>query len=321
VKTTKGIACLLACAAWSAPLLAQGGFSGPGRYEIMNLKSGKALDLDRDQRSLIQLSSRGGQSQAWEITPAGGGSFYIRNAMSGCALDMTRGGNSWPVHCTPFNGDQGQQWRLEPGKDGNALIVARNGRTLDIPDGTDRDGVRVQVYDLNGDSNQRFILRRVGGYRGGDMDRRDRDHDDDRDRRGAGTIVCASNSGDRVFCEADTRYGITMVRQISGSPCRQGETWGWDRRGIWVDRGCRAEFAMSAPREGGYGDRRARTIVCSSDDGRRNYCDVDLRYQHAELVRQISGSPCREGETWGWDRRGVWVDRGCRAEFAITDRR
>jgi hypothetical protein len=39
-----------------------------------------------------------------------------------------------------------------------------------------------------------------------------------------------------------------------------------------------------------------------------------------QLVRQISGSPCRQDETWGYDRRGIWVDRGCRAEFVITQR-
>ena len=33
-----------------------------------------------------------------------------------------------------------------------------------------------------------------------------------------------------------------MTRQISGSPCIQGQTWGFDDRGVWVDRGCRAEF-------------------------------------------------------------------------------
>jgi len=39
---------------------AQGGFNGPGRYEITNLKSGKVLDLDRnDHTSVIQFSSRG----------------------------------------------------------------------------------------------------------------------------------------------------------------------------------------------------------------------------------------------------------------------
>ena len=37
----------------------------------------------------------------------------------------------------------------------------------------------------------------------------------------------------------------------------------------------------------------------------------------AELVRQISGSPCIRGNTWGVDNRGLWVDRGCRAEFEV----
>ena len=39
-----------------------------------------------------------------------------------------------------------------------------------------------------------------------------------------------------------------MTRQIGGSPCNQGSTWGFDQSGIWVDRGCRAEFQV-----GGYG--------------------------------------------------------------------
>jgi hypothetical protein len=46
---------------------AQGGFNGPGRYEITNVKSGKVLDLDRnDQTSVIQFSSRGTDNQVWE---------------------------------------------------------------------------------------------------------------------------------------------------------------------------------------------------------------------------------------------------------------
>ncbi len=236
-KLVTGFACaMLGCSLW-----AQGGFDGPGRYEITNLKSGKVLDLDRnDQTTVIQFSSRGTDNQAWEIRPAGGGFFFIRNAMNGFALDAGGAENSIQVRGVPFNGSDSQMWRLDRGKDGNALIISRFGRTLDIPDGSNRDGVRVQVYDLNGDSNQRFMLRRISGGRRYDWDR-DRDSD-----RGRGpTIVCASNHGERVYCDADTRgRDVQMVRQISGSPCRQGETWGWDRRGIWVDRGCRAEFSL-----------------------------------------------------------------------------
>ena len=319
----------LVCVVFSWPLLGQGGFDGPGRYEITNLKSGKVLDLDRnDQTTVIQFSSRGTDNQTWYIRPSGGGYFVLRNGINGFALDAGGGGRSEPVRGIPFNGGDGQQWRLEPGKDGNALIVSKLGRTLDIPDGTSRDGARVQVYDLNGDSNQRFILRRVAGGRDwedrdGDRPRdRDRDRGRDqedrgRDRVAAGPILaCSSNHGERVYCDADTRSGVQLVRQVSESPCRQGETWGWDTRGVWVDRGCRAEFTVNRPR-----DERRRTVTCSSDDGQRVFCETPTRGMSVELTRQISGSPCRRGETWGVDERGVWVDRGCRAEFEIFPER
>jgi hypothetical protein len=35
-----------------------------------------------------------------------------------------------------------------------------------------------------------------------------------------------------------------MVNQRSGSPCIQGQTWGYSRNQIWVDRGCRADFQL-----------------------------------------------------------------------------
>ncbi len=235
---------VLAAGLLSWPLLAQGGFQGSGRYEITNLKSGKVLDLDRnDQTTVIQFSSRGTDNQTWDIRSGPGGFFYLRNGMNGNALDCGSGRKNEPVRGMPFNGGETQQWRIDPGKDGNALIVSRLGRTLDVPDGTNRDGVRIQVYDLNGDSNQRFLLRRVAG-RDWDWDR-DVRRDRGRDRDRGFTLTCSSNHGERVYCETDTRdRDVRMVRQISGSPCREGDTWGWDRRGVWVDRGCRAEFAV-----------------------------------------------------------------------------
>jgi hypothetical protein len=143
---------------------AQGGFSGPGRYEITNLKSGKVLDLDRnDQTSVIQFSSRGTDNQAWEIRAAGSGFYYLQNAMNGNALEAVGTGNSTPVRATHFSGASSQQWRFDTGKDGNALIVSRLGKTLDIAGGANSDGARVQIYDVNGDSNQRFVFRRVSG--------------------------------------------------------------------------------------------------------------------------------------------------------------
>jgi hypothetical protein len=65
----------------------------------------------------------------------------------------------------------------------------------------------------------------------------------DRDLR---TVTCSSMDGQRVFCAADTRDGVHLVRQVGDTRCEEGLTWGYTDRGIWVDRGCRAEFALSA---------------------------------------------------------------------------
>jgi Protein of unknown function (DUF3011) len=143
----------------------------------------------------------------------------------------------------------------------------------------------------------------------------------------AQSITCSSDNGKRNYCPVNTSGGVRMVRQRSGSPCQQGSTWGYDRRGIWVDRGCRADFVV---RSGGGGYRPGRpggpgfapggsggqSITCSSDNGKRNYCPVNTS-GGVRMVRQRSGSPCQQGSTWGYDRRGIWVDRGCRADFVV----
>ena len=70
------------------------------------------------------------------------------------------------------------------------------------------------------------------------------------------TVVCESNGDDRRYCSADTRGGVQLVREMSSANCRQGSTWGYDNRGIWVSNGCRAEFAVTqgyASNRSGYG--------------------------------------------------------------------
>lgn len=69
----------------------------------------------------------------------------------------------------------------------------------------------------------------------------------------AQTLTCSSNDMGRHFCRANTANGVRMVRQFSGSPCTQGYSWGYDRGGIWVDHGCRADFALNGGSIPGYG--------------------------------------------------------------------
>jgi len=128
-------------------------------------------------------------------------------------------------------------------------------------------------------------------------------------------ITCSSNDGKRNWCAIGTTRDVQLVRQISGSPCVRGDTWGIDNRGLWVDRGCRAEFVIGRP-PGPPPSPPVQTINCSSNNGKRNWCAIGTN-RDVQLVRQISGSPCVRGDTWGIDNRGLWVDRGCRADFAI----
>jgi hypothetical protein len=134
-------------------------------------------------------------------------------------------------------------------------------------------------------------------------------------------ITCSSDDGRRHYCDADTRRGVRLSRQISGSACVETKTWGYDNRGVWVDRGCRAEFSIGGGGNWGPGQGnrpgQGQTITCSSDDGRRNYCQTNGDPRRIVLTRQISGSPCVQDQTWGVDNRGLWVDRGCRAEFSF----
>ena len=59
-----------------------------------------------------------------------------------------------------------------------------------------------------------------------------------------------------------------------------------------------------------------KTITCNSRDYARELCKVDNK--GVSLKRQLSVSSCREGRDWGHDKRGIWVDNGCKAEFEVT---
>jgi hypothetical protein len=66
-------------------------------------------------------------------------------------------------------------------------------------------------------------------------------------------------------------------------------------------------------------ENRTITVVCESRDWRRHYCAADTLGQ-ITLGRQLTrDNRCVANRTWGYDSKGIWVDRGCRAEFQIAD--
>lgn len=148
---------------------------------------------------------------------------------------------------------------------------------------------------------------------------------------GHGSVVrCESHDYQQIYCNIDTRGGVRIVNQLSRTACAEGQTWGVDRRGLWVRGGCRGEFEVGSGGGYGYGqggnaglpvDRPGYgagqgSLVCESHDGRYRHCPANIR-REAQLVRQTSRSQCVFNQSWGFDRNGVWVDRGCRGEFAV----
>jgi hypothetical protein len=67
-------------------------------------------------------------------------------------------------------------------------------------------------------------------------------------------IRCESRNFREQFCPADTRGGVRLVDRHSNASCRQGESWTWDSRGIYVREGCAATFQTSSGYGGGNGN-------------------------------------------------------------------
>ncbi|HSX61837.1 MAG TPA: DUF3011 domain-containing protein [Tahibacter sp.] len=152
--------------------------------------------------------------------------------------------------------------------------------------------------------------------------------------RGRDSIECRSNDYRYNRCDTNWR-DARLVRQLSGSHCVRGQTWGVDRRGnVWVDRGCAGVFVEAGGGGGGGGGHGGGggwrpgpgwdtdiSFVCESRDFRYNLCQVDIgRGGNVRIARQISNTRCIEGRSWGYNRAGVWVSDGCAAQFVVERR-
>jgi hypothetical protein len=168
---------------------------------------------------------------------------------------------------------------------------------------------------------------------GGNRDFRGENRNDHDGNRQSQTLACNSDDGERHSCAVDVRGEVRLLTQHSGSACTEGYSWGSDSRGIWVDHGCRADFSVGGNRDyrdeirdrdqnryDPYGETRdSQTLACNSDDMRKHSCAVDTR-GGVRLVKQHSDAPCTKDYSWGLNRHGIWVDHGCRADFAVSSR-
>ncbi|HKR66543.1 MAG TPA: DUF3011 domain-containing protein [Thermoanaerobaculia bacterium] len=129
------------------------------------------------------------------------------------------------------------------------------------------------------------------------------------------TLLCESKNNIKHTCRAEVHSGVTLARQLSDNACVRGRTWGVNKEGVWVDKGCRAEFQIG---DAGSLNQsaNARIVRCESQNNGRTNCKTDTSYG-VHLARQLSKNSCNLGSDWGYDHNGVWVDHGCRADFTV----
>jgi hypothetical protein len=60
------------------------------------------------------------------------------------------------------------------------------------------------------------------------------------------TVTCASPATGRTSCPADTSSGVLLVKTLGSDACLLGQTWGYDKTGVWVSDGCSAEFLLAS---------------------------------------------------------------------------
>ncbi len=258
-----------------------GGFSGPGRYEITNVNSGKVLDMDRNDRStILQYESRHTDNQTWELRNAGQGLFYLINSMNGNALEATGDGKGVPPRATPFRGLDSQKWRIESTGDGFVLISCY-GNVLDVPDGHTDNGVHLQLWERNNSKAQQWNFSSAGGFGGG--------------RRGAADSPLTPNrygtpeSGDRGALTPNRESVPANANPPFGGAGRMEQ--GRFSQGDAVDA-CQNEIRRKL--RGEFGDRAVSfrstetSAMSAAQTGVRGRGDVGGRGQHAAFEYQCT---------------------------------
>ena len=133
-------------------------------------------------------------------------------------------------------------------------------------------------------------------------------------------IACASQNYQQRFCPSDGRITRAwLIEQRSQSACLQGRSWGYQDTGIWVSSGCSGVFGVEG-RGPAPGPPPFDRIACESRGYQQAFCSAPSPIARAWLVEQRSETACIQGDNWGFQRNGIWVDKGCGGLFAFEPR-
>jgi hypothetical protein len=186
-----------------------------------------------------------------------------------------------------------------PAQANTLLCESKNGRTNRCPADT-RDGVRLVTqlshqgcYEGDTWGYERGAIWVSNGCRAKFQTGSHQGHQDNRDHEHSDAAAAVA-------------IGVLGVMALAASNDRE------DRRDDYRD-----DYRAPPPPRPDYAYAPDQIIRCESGGDRRAVCPVRIGRDRVEIHRKLSKSSCRFKYSWGYDRRGIWVDKGCRADFAV----
>lgn len=201
--------------------------SGPlqtGIYEIQLVATRRMLAVGPGN-TVVQTAQRNDRSQRWLIEDAGNGFYYLVSVATREVMTISGSGDRGStIVLAPrqWNSDA-QLWEVRTGPDNGYYFITRRGKSMDSPSSARFDGGRMQVYDRNGEANQRFWLKLVqaGGRFDDDYQRpierpRERPRDRDLPQTGGGRMTWSGRVDDVV--ELVIRDNSVREVNVAGQP-------------------------------------------------------------------------------------------------------
>lgn len=145
-----------------------------GSYEIVNVNSGKALDVRNgvaENNAIVQQYSRNNsQAQRWFIRDSGAG-YYLQSALGNWVLDLSGGNtaNGAAIRLYVPNGTASQLFVVSSSDvniaTGVSMIitsVANKKLVTDVTSASTANGARVQLYSSNNTNAQKYRFESIG---------------------------------------------------------------------------------------------------------------------------------------------------------------
>lgn len=145
-----------------------------GSYEIVNVNSGKALDVRNgvaENNAIVQQYSRNNsQAQRWFIRDSGAG-YYLQSALGNWVLDLSGGNtaNGAAIRLYTPNGTASQLFVVSSSDvniaTGVSMIitsVSNKKLVTDVTSASTANGARVQLYSSNNTNAQKYRFESIG---------------------------------------------------------------------------------------------------------------------------------------------------------------